>query len=102
MAVINEFQLALLCIISYIIFYSCYDKLKKKLTIIPKLKQIFLFKNVNYSLREINKVLALAGLTLFAYSFINLIKSHDIKLIRSYSFYILVVHGNFSLYTFFK
>ena len=100
MAVVNELQLTLLCILSYILLYSCYDKLQKKLKIIPKLKQIFSFKNVKYSLNEINKVLALSGLTLFAYSFINLTKSHDIKKIRVYAFYILAIHGSYSLYTF--
>ena len=101
MAVVTELQLAILCLISYVVFYSCYDKVKKKLNIGPKLKQIFGFKNMNYSLKEINKVLALAGLTLYAYSFINLNNSYDIKLLRKYAFYQLVIHGNFSIYTFY-
>ena len=97
---VNELQLSILCIISYILFYSCYDKLTKKLRIIPKLKQIFLFKNLKYSINEINKVLALSGLTLFAYSFITHASHKDTK-IRQYAFYQLMVHGSYSLYTFF-
>jgi hypothetical protein len=53
---------------SYFVLYSAYDK--KSATLKPEmLTKIFGFSNLNFSLREINKVLALAGLTVFGMSF---------------------------------
>ena len=85
---------------SFQLFYSCYDKIKKRLNFAVKLRQIFSFRSVSYSFNEINKVLALAGLTLLGYSFINITNLSANK-IRLNAFYMLAVHGCYSLYTFF-
>ena len=49
---------------AYLVFYSGYSKATKSLALSKQLGPILSFRNVKFSLRELNKILALAGMTL--------------------------------------
>ena len=92
------------CVGSYLVLYSCYDKVKKQLQA-KKLVDILSFKRTKYSLNEINKVLALSGLTLFALSFTpNMVSSfmtYGMEKTRENATFLLTLHGCYSCYAMF-
>jgi hypothetical protein len=88
---------------SYFILYSSYDK--KSATIKPEmLAKIFGFSNVTFSLREINKVLALAGLTVFGLSFAPAVVSLEAdaaSILQTHAASLLLAHGLYSTGSFY-
>jgi hypothetical protein len=87
---------------SFFTLYSMYSKSTGKLD--PKqLKQIFGFENVTFSLKEINKVLALAGLTILGVSCApkDLLGDASGAVLREHATSLLVSHSLYSTYEFY-
>eukprot|EP01083_Nonionella_stella_P223385 796175_1 len=91
----TEIHLATACFLSYILFYLGYDRVKRKFSILSQFKKVFLCQNTKQSFMELNKVLALSGFTVYAYSFINF-TGMDSTWLGDIACWMLVVHGAYS------
>lgn len=83
---------------AYFLFYSAYDKTEK--TLVPSLLlDIFLFRRgVDFSLKEINKVISLSGLTGTLVSFLPELQPKKSKELLFVSMNLLWVHSVYSFY----
>eukprot|EP00386_Alphamonas_edax_P003255 GDKI01009976.1.p1 GENE.GDKI01009976.1~~GDKI01009976.1.p1 ORF type:complete len:234 (+),score=43.48 GDKI01009976.1:96-704(+) len=93
-------QITALIIASYLVFYSAYSKADGTFRS-SLLWNILKFKNTHFSLREINKVISLAGLSLLGVAFLPGFKSQRTQLIR-HACWQLWVHSVYSCASFYS
>ena len=80
----------------YLVFYTGFDKKTKSLNFSQLLDVLGFRRSVEFTIKETNKVLALAGLTLIAYSVIS--TDRFMLLIAAIE---LIIHGLYSSYAFY-
>ena len=94
--VVDEYIITGLVILSYLIFYTSYSKEMKRIDIRLLLDFLFCRRGCVWSLVELNKVLALSGLTILLLSYLPFLNAKSRELLWI-SMNILWCHSLYSL-----
>ena len=65
----SALQVSFLVFVSFLLFYTMYDKVQKKLLFKKIIEVLFLTRGINHSLVELNKALSLSGLAILCLAF---------------------------------
>ena len=99
----HSFGSVIICItvtVSYLLFYTAYDKQSKNLTTKNLIDLVTLRRGLDWTLVEINKAISLSGLTTLLMSFLPFFKIMKNELLFI-SMNILWVHSIYSMYKFY-
>lgn len=98
----NPFFISSSITASYFLFYTAYDKSKKKLVFSNLVDLFFFRKGLDWTLVELNKALSLSGLTTMLISFLPNVEKKNKDSLLWISMNLLWAHSVYSFYKFYS